>query len=220
MKMSLQILRPLVKALHSWRARIPLCLGLLVFILAACRTGPGPDGTIGEGKEFGTASLGTITVTPPKSAPTLTPDQTEPPPVPLSPTPSPGLEFAPVNPTKLPEPHLIQVIDWEQVFQASGPLCADCGVDQVRVTAPRGLGIAVIQVFSEGVQDDTARVDTDLRFSEGVVCLATGEGGLCGLIFGQVRGDEIIIKAQSIAGGQHRLRYAITFQHWADYSSP
>jgi hypothetical protein len=123
----------------------------------------------------------------------------------------------PVNPTRLPEPHLVHVLEWELVSANSNSLCAGCEGDQIVVPAPPGLGIAVIRIYSSGAAGDEAAVDTDLAFSTSVNCRAKSSGGFCGLIFGQVRGGKLSLRARHVTGAPHNLTYLITFQRWEDY---
>ncbi len=167
---------------------------ILAFALIGCNPEVGPEErpsveeTItspGPSVEAGTQPAGTATI-----MPVLTgrPQTAEPQPTRVV------LGSPPVNPTRLPEPHIVRVLDWELVSAESGVLCSGCAADQVVVAAPPGLGIAVIRIYTKGSVEDTAAIDTDLAFSNRVECRGKPAGEFCGLIFGQVSGGKITLR--------------------------
>ena len=193
---------------------------ILAMVLVACRPGSGPDVTRGVG-------MTTTQLDPPAILGTLEPGSVSPTPSRMdqpSPTRLPSATIdqitPPFNPTRLPEPHVVHVLDWELLSANSSRLCAGCEGDVVMVVAPRKLGIAVVRVYSNGNLGDAAAVESDLAFSMGVDCRVDTSGGFCGLIFGQVKGGVLTLRAQHVAGGAHQLTYLITFQNWADYTLP
>ena len=79
------------------------------------------------------------------------------------------------------------------------------------------MSIVMMQIYSDGSLGDEAVVTTDLEYSEAIDCVNGGDQGYCGFIFGQVYLDQVYITAEFIRGGEHRLKYFVTFQNWADY---
>jgi len=119
----------------------------------------------------------------------------------------------------LPEPHLIDILDWEMEQAISPSLCPNCGVGTTTVQAPRGLSIAVVQVYIKGEAGSASRLTTDLMYTspEALNCALKDGEVFCGLIFGQVVAGRITFSAQYVGGGEHQLEYLVTFQDWAEY---
>jgi hypothetical protein len=130
-----------------------------------------------------------------------------------------SIQGTPATPTRLPEPYLIYVKDWEMVRTLSPMLCSSCGVGTTTVQAPRGMSIAVVQVYIKGEEGSASRVTTDLVYTspEELNCALKGGEEFCGLIFGQVIAGRITVSALYVGGGEHQLEYLVTFQDWADY---
>jgi hypothetical protein len=155
---------------------------------------------------------------PPGKTPAFTPSMTE---VELVKPEATPLAVVPVGtPTRLPVPHIISILDWELVEDTSPPLCQTCDSEITVVEAPEGLAIAAIQVFIEGDSGSESRLSTDLLYPdpETLECTMNDGNPFCGLIFGQVYPERVELQADYVAGDEHRLRFIITFQAWADYS--
>ncbi len=125
----------------------------------------------------------------------------------------------PATPTRLPEPHLIDILDWEMVQALSPILCSNCGAGTTIVQAARDLPIAVVQVYIKGEAGSASRLTTDLAYSSPDELTCTQEEGeeFCGLIFGQVVAGRVTLSSEYVGGGQLQLEYLVTFQDWAEY---
>jgi len=211
---------------------------LLVYCLAACSafrwtpqalgspspitgTLPPPTPSSGMGQPSATLMLPLIpSHTPvfPTTIPSLTPLSTWTPTVPPSPTPT--WQGTPPTPTQLATPYAIEVLDWELVKATSPELCAGCDPGVTTIDAPRGLSIALVQVFIDGEAGARSTLTTDLLYAapEELACTLQAEDGLCGMVFGQVYNNRVTLSANHTAGGAHKLEYLVTLQTWAGYS--
>jgi hypothetical protein len=119
----------------------------------------------------------------------------------------------------LPQPYLINVLDWELVKATSPLLCSKCDPATITVEAPRGLPIAVVQVYIDGTPGSQSSVSTNLIYPspESLDCSLTEETTFCGILFGQVYANHVTLTARYTGGEQHQLEYLITFQDWAEY---
>jgi len=193
---------------------------LNILFLSISLTGCGqavPSRTVQTGVEL---ALPTGTVTRTRAAPSSTTRApTAPPTATRTTTPTAPLESTPSTPTRLPQPYRIDVLDWELVRATSPALCSGCERSILRVEAPRGLPIAVVQVSVDGQAGAASRVETDLVYAspEALECSLSEDSAFCGIIFGQVYARQITLVADYTGGGEHHLEYLITFQDWADY---
>lgn len=96
-------------------------------------------------------------------------------------------------------------------------LCTTCGIVTTTILAPRGLSIAVVQVYIQGEQGASSQLKTDLIYPspKEIVC-SRDKDEFCGLIFGQVYAGSLTLSAEHLSGSQHRQVYLITFQDWAN----
>lgn len=138
----------------------------------------------------------------------------------IPPSPSPTWTGTPPTPTQLATPYVIEVLDWEMVEVTSPELCAGCNPGITAIDVPRGMGIALVQVFIAGEPGARSSLTTDLLYAipEELRCTRQAENGFCGMIFGQVYANQLLLSAEHAAGGAHRLKYIVTFQSWAKYN--
>jgi hypothetical protein len=80
--------------------------------------------------------------------------------------------------------------------------------------------IAAIQVLIEGESGSESSLSTNLLYPEpkSLQCSLNDANPFCGLIFGQVNQEQVVLDADYNAGDEHRLKFIITFQSWAPYS--
>jgi hypothetical protein len=199
---------------------------LLSLIGTGCRQAPPTGDPVNEGGDV-TSTLPTERGDVPGSEVTPTPIQMIEPggSTPVDPTdPTPTFTVEPIDtgpqgtPTRLPEPRLIKVLDWELVQSQAPDLCAGCGPSRIVVPAPRRMGIVLVRIFGFGESAGKFTVSTDLAYASPLACEVSADDSYCGAIFGQVVDGKVLIMSEPIDAVDHEIIYYLTFQRWAEYS--